>query len=122
MTDGELEIMEALWERKEPMFLGEILDCVNTRTQKDWKKQTINTFLFRMQQKKLIRAIGGGRYKKYEPLITKEDYLVDASRNFLNKNCEGSIAKMLTALNGGEKLTKKDIGELKKMLEAWEKE
>lgn len=122
MTDGELEIIEVLWEWKKPMFLGELLESVNKRTQKDWKKQTLNTFLFRMQQKKIIKAIGGGRYKRYEPLITREEYMANASRTFLNKNCGGSIAKMLTALNGGEKIDKKEIEELKMMLEAWEKE
>lgn len=122
MTDGELVIMEILWEWKKPMFLGELLECVNKKIPKNWKKQTMNTFLFRMQQKKLVKVIDGGRYKKYEPLITKEEYMAEASRAFLNKNCEGSVAKMLTALSGGEKLDKKEIEELKMMLEVWEKE
>ena len=40
MTEAELEIMETLWEKGEPVFLGELLDDFNARTQKDWKKQT----------------------------------------------------------------------------------
>ena len=64
MTQTELEIMEALWAKGEPLFLGELLEYFNARTGKDWKKQTMNTFLFRMQQKSLVEAVGGGRYRR----------------------------------------------------------
>lgn len=122
MTDSELELMEALWAKEEPVFLGELLEYFNARTQKDWKKQTVNTFLFKMQQKHFVEAVGGGRYKKYRPLITKEEYLMEASRRFLDRNHGGSIVRMITALNGGEKLEKQEVEELKKMLSEWERE
>ncbi len=122
ITDGELEILETLWEKDEPIIFGELLEAFHTRTKKDWKKQTMNTFLFKMQQKKLVEAVGGGRFKKYKPLITKEQYTIEVSKDFLDKNYEGSVSKMLSALNGGEKLDKKEVDALKKLLEEWEKE
>lgn len=51
MTEAELEIMETLWAKGEPIYLGELLEVFNARTNKDWKKQTLNTFLVKMQQK-----------------------------------------------------------------------
>ena len=64
MTEAELEIMETLWAKGEPIYLGELLEVFNARTNKDWKKQTLNTFLVKMQQKNLVQAVEGARFKK----------------------------------------------------------
>ena len=112
MTETELEIMEALWAKGEPLFLGELLEYFNFR----------NTFLFRMQQKSLVEAVGGGRYKRYVPLITREKYTADASRAFLDRNYGGSFARMFAALSGGEQIDKEEIRELRRKLEEWEKQ
>lgn len=122
MTEAELEIMETLWSKGEPIFLGELLDIFNARTKKDWKKQTMNTFLVKMQQKNLVEAVDGGRFKKYQPSITREDYLESASRAFLDRNYGGSFAKMLTTLNGGAKPDKREIEMLREILKGWEQE
>lgn len=121
MTEAELEIMETLWAKGEPLFLGELLEEFNARTRKNWKKQTINTFLFKMQQENLVRAVEGGRFKRYLPAITREEYLEEATQNFLDRNYGGSCARMLTMLSGGERPDEKEIEALRQMLEEWEK-
>lgn len=120
MTEAELEIMETLWAKGEPVFLGGLLNDFNARTNKDWKKQTLNTFLFKLQQQKLVKAIEGERFKRYVPTITREAYLEKATRNFLDKNYGGSCAKMLVMLSGGEKPDEKEIEALRHMLKEWE--
>lgn len=122
MTEAELDIMETLWAKEEPVFLGELLDDFNARTHKNWKKQTLNTFLFKMQQQNLVRAIEGERFKRYVPVITKEAYLDEATQNFLNRNYGGSCAKMLAMLSGGEKPDENEIEALRQMLKEWEKQ
>ena len=121
MTEAELEIMETLWAKGEPLFLGELLEEFNARTRKNWKKQTINTFLFTMQQENLVRAVEGGRFKRSLPVITREEYLEEATQNFLDRNYGGSCARMLTMLSGGERPDEKEIEALRQMLEEWEK-
>ena len=122
MTEAELEIMETLWAKGEPIFLGELLEIFNARTNKDWKKQTMNTFLSKMQQKHLVEAVEGARFKKYQPTVTREDYLEEASRAFLERNYGGSFARMLTTLNGGAKPDEKEIEALRQVLKGWEQE
>lgn len=122
MTEAELEIMETLWARGEPICLGELLDVFNARTNKGWKKQTLNTFLFKMQQKNLVRAVEGARFKKYLPAITREAYLEEVSKAFLDRNYGGSFAKMLTTLNGGAKPDEKEIAALRQVLRRWAEE
>lgn len=121
LSDSELEVMEVLWEKGEPMSFGELLDYFNVHTKKEWKKQTLNTFLFRMQQKNLLQITMDGRYKQYIPALTREEYLLAESKAFLNKNYQGSIVKMFAAFNGGEVLGKDEISQLKQLLEEWEK-
>ncbi len=122
MTEAELEIMETLWAKGEPIYLGELLEVFNARTNKDWKKQTLNTFLVKMQQKNLVQAVEGARFKKYRPAVVREAYLEEASKAFLDRNYGGSFAKMLMTLNGGAKPDEKEIEALRQVLKEWEKE
>lgn len=122
LSDSELEVMEVLWKKEEPMSFGELLNYFDSYTEKSWKKQTLNTFLFRMQQKNLVQIITEGKHKLYIPAMTKEEYLLKESKAFLNKNYQGSIVKMVAAFNGSEKLEKDEIARLKQLLEEWGKE
>mgnify|MGYP001117997484 FL=1 len=122
MTEAELEIMETLWAKGEPIYLGELLEVFNARTNKDWKKQTLNTFLVKMQQKNLVQAVEGARFKKYRPAVVREAYLEEASKAFLDRNYGGSFVKMLMTLNGGAKPDEKEIEALRQVLKEWEKE
>lgn len=121
ISEGELEIMEVLWEAGEPMSFGNLLKGFNDRTGRDWKKQTMGTFLTRMQQKNLVEASGGTR-KKYSPCVSREEHVRDASESFLDRYYEGSFVKLFASLNGGERLNTKEVEELRQMLEDWEKE
>lgn len=122
LSDSEREVMEVLWEKRKPMPFAELLRYFDTCTEKKWKKQTLNTFLFRMQQKELLKVIQEGAYRQYVPSMTREEYSLLESRAFLDRNYEGSIVKMLAAFNGGEALQKEELRELQKLLEEWEKE
>lgn len=121
ISDTELEIMEVLWEKGEPMGFGELLKGFNERTGRDWKKQTMGTFLTRMQYKGQVEAFGGTR-KQYRPCISREEHVKEASRNFLDKYYGGSFEKMFAALSGGDGLNEKKAEELKRMLREWERE
>ena len=122
LTEGEMEIMEVLWECERPMGFGELHKCVNDRTKRNLKKQTVNTLLFRIRQKNLAGDVSESGRRLYIPLITRNEYIKKISREFLDRNCEGSFSKMLTALNGGEKVSEEERNELKHILEEWEKE
>ena len=52
ITDGELEILETLWEKDEPIIFGELLEAFHTRTKKDWTLFPY-TMLFRSEEEDL---------------------------------------------------------------------
>ena len=121
ISDSELEILGVLWEKGGPMTFGELLKGFNAKTGRDWKKQTLGTFLTRMQYKGQVEAFGGTR-KQYQPCISREKYVKEVSRKFLDKYYEGSFAKMFAALSGGDELDRDKSGELRRMLREWERE
>lgn len=120
LSDAEYEVMELLWSKGRPLCFREIMEHFENNTDKDWKKQTLNTFLFRMQQKGLIEAEGAKRYRQYFPLVSREAYVSQESNSFLKKHFQGSVARMLLAFSGGSRISKEDAAELKKIIEDWE--
>lgn len=120
LSDSELRIMEVLWAKEEPASFSELFEYFNSRTEVGWKKQTLNTFLFRMRQKKLLNIFDSNRYKMYAPSISQNEYLFAESKALLNKNYQGSIVKMLTAFGDEGKLEKEEIEELKRLIKKWE--
>lgn len=122
LSNSELEVMEVLWRKAEPIAFSELLDYFNTCTEKNWKKQTLNTFLYRMQQKKILQITTEGKTKMYTPVMTRDEYKLAESKAFLDKNYQGSIVNMLLSFGGGEKLNKGEIHNLKQLLKEWENE
>ena len=45
LSDTEKKIMELLWQLEEPLSLRETMDYLNEKLNKDWKQQTIGTYL-----------------------------------------------------------------------------
>lgn len=120
LSDSEYEVISLMWSEGRPLSFREILSYFENNTDRGWKKQTLNTFLFRMQQKGIIEAIGTDKYKIYSPLISRDEYVSKESTNFVKKRFQGSIAKMLLAFSGGVRITKEDAAELKKIIDEWE--
>ncbi len=119
-TDSELKILETLWETGKPVGFGELMESVNQRAGTEWKKETLNTFLVRMQRKKLVDTVKSeNKRKKYRPCVSRDEYLTEISADFLDRNLGGSFLKMFTALRGGGKLDSEDIQELRQALDNW---
>ena len=64
--------------------LMEVTENVNKRYGKDWRLQTVATFLNRMKEKGYIEVYRIGRYSHYVPLLTHDEMLV-VELNNINK-------------------------------------
>lgn len=122
MTQMELKILEVLWAKDEPLSMGELLLAFNAKTGKNWKKQTMNTFLVRMQQKALVGFRDGERYRLYFPLIGQDVYAAESSKKLLHGSYGGSITRMVVALCGNGKPNPEEIKKLRQKLDEWEKQ
>ncbi|OIB01359.1 CopY family transcriptional regulator [Paenibacillus sp. LC231] len=112
LSDTEMELMEVIWECTPPVTSTELLALFAQRG-REWKAQTISTFLSRLVDKGALTATRDGRTNKYTPRISPEDYKLMETQHVLDGLYQGSVKNLISALYDGEKLSDKDIAELK---------
>ena len=115
ITPAEWVVMRALWV-KAPLSTNEVVAAL--RDQTDWKPKTIHTLLARLVQKGALRAEKRGREYAYSPLVRAEECEYEMSRSFLGRFFDGELAPFLARFVEREKLTRKEIEELKRILES----
>lgn len=117
LSPAEMEIMEFLWERKEGILAKDLLEEMNTIRGKEWKKQTLNTYLMLLHQKGLIDRISVERKYSYEAKMTKEEYEQGLLKDFIKTVYGGSMPKLLSAFVGIHAISEEEAEEIKKILE-----
>lgn len=117
LTAAETIVMKCIWDADHEMSLAEIVKNANENYGKDWKPQTVSTYLAKLCQKGYVRMKRTGRMITYEILISEEDYKSEQAREFVSFWNGGSIKQFLTAFYKDEPATKEDISELKKIID-----
>ncbi|MEF3306273.1 BlaI/MecI/CopY family transcriptional regulator [Paenibacillus sp. GYB003] len=112
LSDTEMELMEVIWECDPPVTSTELLRIFSGRG-KEWKAQTISTFLSRLVEKGVLEATRHGRTNKYVPLLSPKEYKLAETQHVLDGLYQGSVKNLIAALYDGDKLSDEDIAELK---------
>lgn len=108
ITGAEREVMEVLWKRTEPMQTRELLDVMKEKGKK-WKRQTLNTLLFRLEEKGIVN-----RKRAYvEAALTEEGLLQVQTQELLDDLYGGEYGNFFAALTGNKEID----GESKKLLD-----
>lgn len=98
LTDCEQLVMKTLWDADKEIGLMEITKRVNETYHKDWKPQTVSTFLARLVRKSYLESYRQGRVFLYRILVSQEDYVGEMAERFIAFwNC-GSVEAFLAAL------------------------
>ncbi len=113
MSDAEKGIMQIIWAAGGSVSSAWLLDELKSRN-RDWKPNTVLTFLVRLIEKGLLTAKKHGRTNEYIPLVSENEYKRFETRSFLDSVYDGSIKKFITALYEGDDLTADEIEDLKK--------
>lgn len=120
LTDTEYEIMLIFWERKEPLTFHEIQQICSAELQKDWKKQTLNTYLSKLVSLGLLVVKKEGSKNKYHAKVKKKDFM----KHWLNDLCDsvfqGSISDLVLTYAGTKPISKKEVEKLKQLIDDWE--
>lgn len=61
LTECEVLVMKVIWESGEVMSVQEITSRINLKYKKDWKLQTVSTFLSRAVRKGYLEMKRNGR-------------------------------------------------------------
>ena len=118
ISEAESRVMEVLW-RKAPQSSEDIVALLLQES--DWHEKTIRTLLGRLLGKGAVRAEKDGRRYLYSPTISREQWRSQESRSLLDRVFGGRLSPLLAHFSQHEKLSAKDVAELRKLLDGIEK-
>ena len=114
LTESEELVMKAVWDFKHEPVLSEVVERVNGFYGKDWRPQTVSTFLQKIVRKGYCRLIRNGKIYTYKVLIKEEEYrrkLYKQHISFWNHN---DVVEFVAEMINNKDLTLEDIEEAKK--------
>ncbi len=114
ISDAEWTVMKVIW-RLEEATANQVVDALASEA--DWKPKTVHTLISRLVQKGAVASERPGREYVFRPLVTQEESRLAASRSFLDKVFDGEVAPFLACFLRREKLSRKQIAELRRILE-----
>ncbi len=106
--------MKVLWAQS-PLPAYDIIQQL-AKTE-DWHASTVKTLLARLCRKEVL---GVRRYKNlylYYPRVSEEECLKAESESFLERFFNGSVQTLMLHFVRREKLTKKELEDLRKVLD-----
>jgi len=118
ISDAESRVMEVLWEAS-PLASEDIVTALSKPT--GWHEKTVKTLLNRLLVKGAICAEKDGRRYLYSPLLRRKEWQRRESRSLLDRVFGGKVAPLLAHFSRHEKLTAKDVAELRKLIDSIEK-
>jgi len=114
ISEAESVVMDVLW-RQHPLAAEDVVAALGDVQQ--WQEATIKTLLNRLLNKGAITATREGRRYLYAPVLKREDWVLEESQSLLARLFDGRVAPLVAHFSQHRKLSKKDIAELRKLLE-----
>lgn len=114
ISEAESVVMEVLW-RQHPLTAEEVVAALAEAQQ--WQEATIKTLLNRLLNKGAIVAEKEGRRYLYSPVQRREDWVLEESQGLLERLFGGRVAPLVAHFSQHRKLSRKDVAELRKLLE-----
>lgn len=117
ITEAESRLMELLWQRA-PQGSEDL--AVQLHADTGWHENTVRTLLNRLVRKGAVAAERDGRRYLYSPLLTRAAWQTAESRSLLDRVFGGRVAPLLVHFSRSEKLSAKDVAELRKLVDQLE--
>lgn len=115
----EWDLLEVLWKRERATARQVAEELAGTR---DWAISTVKTLLDRMVAKELVEARQVGPVWEYSPAIRRVDARRWAWRELIERAFGGALGQALHFLATSAHLSKKDLAELRDLLDRREKD
>jgi predicted transcriptional regulator len=114
ITEAESVVMKVLWQAS-PIATEDIITALEHPEK--WHTSTVKTLLTRLLKKGAIRAQRDGRRYLYSPVMKREQWLTDESTGMLDRLFGGRVAPLVAHFSQRRKLSKKDVAELKQLIQ-----
>jgi BlaI family transcriptional regulator, penicillinase repressor len=119
ISEAESVVMEVLWQSS-PIATEDVVTAL--KSQQDWQEPTIKTLLNRLLRKRAISAQRDGRRYLYSPILQREQWLSSESKGLLDRLFGGRVAPFVAHFSKHRKLSKKDLADLKRLIEELDNE
>lgn len=114
ITDSEWKVLRLLWQ-KAPQSAYDLHQQLQDTEQ--WHRNTLNTLLKRLEQKGAVEAEPYKNLFLYRPRFTEAELVEHVSQTFLERVFGGAVKPLLVHFARKQKLSRKEIDELKRILE-----
>ena len=118
ISEAESRVMEVLWNQA-PQGSENLATALHGNT--GWHENTVRTLLNRLIRKGAVRAEREGRRYLYSPVLKREQWQSHESRSLLDRVFGGKVAPLLVHFSRNERLSAKDVAELRKLVDQLER-
>jgi len=119
LSDLEWQIMQALWE-KGVLSVKEVLQKLFPKGEKAYT--TVQTYMDRMVEKKLLNKQKIGLVNFYHPQVDKKTLLKQAMENLVSRAFNGSFFGLAAFLVDSPNLSKEELDKIKDLIRRKEQE
>jgi len=105
--------MDIVW-KKNPITAPEVFSLLGGR--KSWSQKTVNTFLFRLAGKEMLKVEKRYNINFYSPAVSREKSVTEESRNFLSRVFQGALGDLLAHFCEQGSLNDAELAELERMI------
>lgn len=117
ISEAESIVMEVVWA-KNPIPTEDVVAALEHHGK--WQEATVKTLLNRLLKKGALKARKDNRRYLYSPVLTRDQWLATESRGFLDRLFGGRVAPLVSHFSQQKKLSKKDIEDLKRLIQELE--
>lgn len=116
-TPGEWEILQALWKLG-PATVREVHETL--AKERPVQYTTTLKLMQILAEKGLVRRDERERAHRYEPTVAREELQSDVVEDLLERVFGGSAAELMQRALSRRKPSRKQVAELRRMIENWE--
>ncbi len=114
ISEAEWDVMHVLWSVEQATAL-EVVEALSER--RSWSDRTVKTLLARLVKKRVVGYRSAGKRYQYRALVTRDECVERESSSFVERVLGGSVSPLIATFVRSGKLSKKEIRELRELLD-----
>jgi BlaI family penicillinase repressor len=114
ISEAESAVMKVFWDAG-PQCCSDVVAAL--ASEHDWQEATVKTLLNRLLKKGALRSEKDGRRFLYLPVLTREEWLSTESDTMLQRLFGGKLAPFVAHFGAHKRLSKKEVAELKALID-----
>lgn len=111
ISDAEREVLEMIWKQGEPVKQSSLLLLLEENG-KEWKRQTLNTFLTRLEEKGFVVR----EARKVWAAYTEEEFNQLQMKESIDQLYHGRLSELVLAFTKQDALSKEDAEEIMELM------